>query len=367
MSLFFCFGLFVLGGYLGIRISGLFYKKAFLSHKKEWESVADLLVEGVILLDEEKKIRYINQAASRMFSSSRKQLLGKMLEGSDLLMQKSADILEAAWARSEVITDSFSSEKGKKLYLDLIAIPFSQGGGRLILQDRSSQQKVLEVGKDFVANASHELKTPITIIRGFAETLQDMKDLPRQIVEDILEKIVRSCKRMDTLVKNLLTLADIENLPLSNYQLCDLSPLIEDCKNAVLAVYPSSQIHIEKGDAISAEIEPNILELAILNLLDNAAKYSGDPAKICVSVSQEKDFVTIAVQDEGAGIPFSDLEHVFDRFYTVNKARSRKLGGAGLGLSLVKTIIEKHDGTVKVSSDLGKGSTFKASFPRLRS
>jgi two-component system, OmpR family, phosphate regulon sensor histidine kinase PhoR len=356
-----------MGVLMGGFASRLLPKAPAPLQKKEWESVVDVLDEGVVVLGENKKICYVNAAASRMFLSTRKKLFGSILQGKDPLIRKSLSVLDAACNRSLIVTDSFICESGKRAYLDLIAIPLEMGSSCLVLQDKSSEQKVLEVGRDFVANASHELKTPITIIRGFAETLQDMKVLPREIVEDILEKIIRNCQRMDTLVKNLLTLADIESAPLSSFQLCDLTVLVEECKHAVLAVYPSSQISVEQEKKVLAEVEPNILELAIMNLLDNAAKYSVDPAKISVSVKQEADLVTIAVKDEGVGIPEQDLEYIFEKFYTVNKARSRKLGGAGLGLSLAKTIIEKHDGSIQVSSHLGQGSTFKASFPRLRS
>ncbi len=351
---------------LGLVLGFFLCRKRFFASFKEWESIGNLLIEGIVIFRADGKVGYVNSAASKMFFSSRKNLLGKPLQGTQPLIQKSLSVLEASFRCSFPVTDSFSDDLEKKRYLDLIAVPFSQNRGCLILQDRSSQQKMLEVGKDFVSNASHELKTPITIIRGFAETLQDMKQLPRQIVEDILEKIVRNCKRMDSLVKNLLTLADIENLPLSDYGFCDIFALLQDCKNAVLTVYPSAEIVITKEKNVLAEVEKNILELAILNLLENAAKYSQSPAKISISLRQEKDLVVISIQDQGVGIAPEDVEHIFDRFYTVNKAHSRKLGGAGLGLSLVKTIIEKHDGSIHVSSKLGQGSTFTISFPRVR-
>ena len=224
---------------------------------------------------------------------------------------------------------------------------------------------MLEVGKDFIASASHELKTPITIIRGFAETLQDMKNLPQDMMDDILEKIVRNCHRMDNLVKNLLTLADIENIPLMNTQYCDLEALLQECKRVVLSIYPLASIQIQKPlGSITAEVDPGLLELAILNLLGNAVKYSQSPAQVSISMHQNPDEVQISIRDQGVGISPEDLEHIFERFYTVNKAHSRKLGGAGIGLSLVKTIVEKHEGIIQVTSAIGKGSTFTVCLPR---
>ena len=220
------------------------------------------------------------------------------------------------------------------------------------------------MGKDFVANASHELRTPITIIRGFAETLQDLPEISQEMLADITEKIVRNCQRMDTLVKNLLTLADIENIPETRFKPCNLSALIDNCIHLLLSIYPDAQIHIEKNrEEIFVSADSDLLELALMNLFDNAAKYSRPPAEISISLHQEGDEVKISISDRGIGIPEADLEHIFERFYTVNKAHSRRLGGAGLGLSIVKNIIDKHDGSITAESVLGKGTTFTIILP----
>ena len=326
--------------------------------KKEQESLLDLLIEGIVILDQEGKVLQMNAAA--------KQLLGArklLIEESSPLGVKSLALIAVCQKRRVLVTDSICIEKGKKRYFDLIVIPYEKKMF-LLIQDKSSEQKILEVGKDFIANASHELKTPITIIRGFAETLQDMVELPKEMLDEILEKIVRNCKRMDSLVRNLLTLSDIENIPLANHQVCDLVALVEESKRAILAVHPQAEVEIVQSSEIRAEVDSSILELALVNLLDNAIKYSKSPAKITISVCQNVDTATVSIQDRGVGISSQDLEHIFDRFYTVNKAHSRRLGGAGLGLSLVKTIIEKHDGTLHVASIVGEGSTFTLSLPR---
>lgn len=334
--------------------------------RREKESLFDHLVEGIVIVDEKMKITQVNFIASRFLGFPKRHLLEKSFpekEGS-LLLEKSKELLLSCQKKETFLTEFITLETGKKIHLDLIAIPKISGGATLILQDKSSYHKVLEMGKDFIASASHELKTPITIIRGFAETLQDMQDLPKEIIADILEKIVRNCQRMDSLVKNLLILSDIENIPFPKCQYCDLESLMEDCKRMVVLLHPEADICIVKQtDTIAAEVEPSILELAFLNLLENAIKYSKAPAKVSVYMHQDLDEVVIAICDQGIGIPSMDLEHVFERFYTVNKAHSRKLGGAGLGLSIVKTIIEKHDGTIQVSSSLGEGSVFTIRLP----
>ncbi len=341
-----------------------------IDERNEKEAILESLGEGVIAVDAGMAVTYINFVGSKMLGIPKRHLLGKsfpVLPDRPLtpLLEKCLQILDSCQQRQMILTDSVTLGENKKIYLDLIAAPKTQRHGAiLVLQDKSSHYRVLEMGKDFVANASHELRTPITIIRGFAETLQDMPELPREMVVDITEKIVRNCQRMDNLVKNLLVLADIENLPETRFQECDVGLLIEDCRQVVLAVYENAQIHIEKGaESILVFADPDILELAIINLLDNACKYSTPPAEIIVKIDQVDEEVSICISDKGIGIPEQDLDKIFDRFYTVNKARSRRLGGAGLGLSIVKTIIEKHDGTISVSSQIGVGTTFTIFLP----
>jgi two-component system phosphate regulon sensor histidine kinase PhoR len=344
--------------------------KNITDERNEKEAILESLGEGVIAVDAEMNVRYINFVGTKMINISRRQLLGRPFPvTSDAafsqLLDKCRFLLEACQKKLHVLTDSISLGEGKKIYLDLIAAPKAQRNGAiLVLQDKSSHYKVLEMGKEFVASASHELRTPITIIKGFIETLQDFPELPRDMVVDITGKIARNCQRMDTLVKNLLTLADLENLPDSRFQECDLVVLAETCRQVISAVYETAQIIIEKsGESIVVAADPDILELAIINILDNAAKYSNPPAKITIKLKQEGDQACISITDRGIGIPPADLEHIFERFYTVDKARSRRLGGAGLGLSIVRTIIEKHHGTTSVTSGVGEGTTFSIRLP----
>ncbi|NDD57825.1 MAG: PAS domain-containing protein [Chlamydiae bacterium] len=341
--------------------------------KNEKEAILESLVEGVIATDANMIVNYVNFAGANMLCASKKDLIGKSFadcshaEHEELYI-RCLELLKAARIHKTVISDSIALDMGKKVYYDLVAAPKSNlKGAILVLQDKSSKHKVLEMGKDFVANASHELRTPITIIKGFTETLQDMRDMPHDMLTTIIEKIVRNCERMECLIKNLLTLADIENLSISPHQVSDLVTLIENCIEMVKAVYTDAFIYFEKSHyQVMANADANILELAIINLLTNAAKYSKPPANIKVVLTIEGDAAKIKVSDKGIGIPLSDIEHIFDRFFTVDKAHSRKLGGAGLGLSLVKTIIEKHHGKIFVESELGIGSTFTLFLPLAR-
>jgi two-component system phosphate regulon sensor histidine kinase PhoR len=344
--------------------------QSITEEKNEKEAILESLGEGVIAVDGQMIVRYINAVGSKMLGLSKRHLIGKPLAAASAkhmasLVQKCQQLLSDCRQRGVPLTDSISVGENKKIYLDLIAAPkMHNHGAILVLQDKSSHYRVLEMGKDFVANASHELRTPITIIKGFAETLQDMPTLPREMVIEITEKIVRNCQRMDNLVKNLLMLADLDNLPSSRFQECDLNLLIENCRQVVLAVYETAQIEIiREKEEVGVFADPDILELAIINLLDNACKYSPPPAQITVRIDEKEGEAIIVISDRGMGIPEQDLEKIFDRFYTVDKAHSRRLGGAGLGLSIVKTIVEKHNGTIGVVSKLGKGTTFTLTLP----
>ena len=171
---------------------------------------------------------------------------------------------------------------------------------------------------------------------------------------------------METLVRNLLTLADIENLPRTRLQECNLVELIDNCKQIVLNVYANAHIDIviDKNSETHIIADQDLLELAVVNLLTNAAKYSQGPADIKMELNQiDKKYIEISIKDKGIGIPKEDIEHIFNRFYTVDKAHSRKLGGSGLGLSITKTIIEKHKGKISVTSLIGQGTEFKVQLP----
>lgn len=218
--------------------------------------------------------------------------------------------------------------------------------------------------KEFIANASHELKTPITIIKGFSETLHDNPQLPENVIQEITGKMVKNCNRMTSLIKDLLLLSDVENPIHFHREACNLANLCQHCADIVQEIYPEADIQIEKMEnKIEILGDKNLLELALVNLIENAAKYSNKPASIYLQVKQNQEKILLSVVDQGIGIPPSDLERIFDRFFTVDKARSRKMGGSGLGLSIAQTIVKKHGGVIDVVSKIEKGTTFTIQFP----
>ncbi|PIS02323.1 MAG: histidine kinase [Chlamydiae bacterium CG10_big_fil_rev_8_21_14_0_10_42_34] len=338
--------------------------------REETEEILESIGEGIIATDTSANVTFINRKAAEMLDESPNDILKKTLadlKSSDLSKKCHELILYALQTSESSIQTLTLREKGP-LYLDLISAPLAhQNGALVVLQDKTSDYKIVELGKDFIANASHELRTPITIIRGFAETLQDLPELSQEMLHQITEKIVRTCMRLDTLVRSLLTLSDIENLSHDRFKPTDLILLAENCRHHVLTANPSVKIQIQ-SDLDSAPIiaDADLLELAIINLLENGVKYSTGPAQIEIQIEKSDQGFRLIIKDQGIGISKKDLPHVFDRFYTVDKARSRKSGGAGLGLSIVKTIIEKHKGKVLVASEVGKGSAFSLITPSNR-
>lgn len=339
------------------------------SQREETEEILESLGEGIIATDPSARVTFVNQTACRMLQLSREALMKKSLDSisegfSDLSEQCHESILHALQTGTSVV-HTWTKQDSIPLFLDLISAPLAhQNGALLVLQDKTSDYQVVQMGKDFIANASHELRTPITIIRGFAETLQDLPEISKEMLHDITEKIVRTCGRLDKLVRSLLTLADMEHIPEDRFKNTDLVMLAENCKHLMLAAYPKVRIEIEtKLDIAPISADSDLLELAILNLLENSVKYSADLAEIKIHIERIEEEVALHVSDRGIGISESDLPRIFDRFYTVDKARSRKSGGAGLGLSIVKTIVEKHKGRVTVRSTLGQGSVFTITLP----
>ena len=337
-----------------------------LTHERnEKEAILESLAEGVLAVDSEMQISYANTMALSFLGIDR-SILGKPFPNN--LHPRSFELLERCQKDKILINDAIElAHNGKTLYLNLVVSPREKSRGAiLVLQDKSIHYRILEMRKDFIANASHELKTPITIIRGFAETLQDHPDLAKDTVSDITSKIVRNCQRMTKIVKNLLTLADIENLPESRLALCNLLELVKTCQNTLQSLWPEAKVSLKYNPKNEYEItaDPDLIELALINLLDNAAKYSKETPDIAISLEKQGKEVAIAVRDNGIGIPANELENVFQRFYRVNKAHSKKLGGSGLGLSIVETIVEKHFGKISVTSTPDVGSCFTIVLPQ---
>jgi len=238
-----------------------------------------------------------------------------------------------------------------------------------VLGDVTLLRRLETVRQDFVANVSHELRTPVTSVKGFAETLLDgaMKD--PATAERFLKIIVRQASQLESIIRDLLELSRLEQ---NSAQALDrqmtpmagvLKSAIELCQSRATERGVTLSLACEEG--LATVMHAGLMEQALVNLIDNAIKYgaSGEGAKVDITAAKEGPCVRVMVRDYGNGIEHKHLARLFERFYRVDKGRSRELGGTGLGLAIVKHIVLIHNGTASVESEVGKGSTFTIRLP----
>ena len=254
--------------------------ESVIRERNEREAILESLSEGVIAVDNTFRISYANQRAFS-FLGLRNEVIGQPLPKElNPIYQR---LLERCSSLNRTVVDEIEVKKAnERQYFSVVATPRDCGGGALlVLHDTSAQHRMLEMRKAFIANASHELKTPITVIRGFAETLHDNSGLPRQTVEEVTSRIVANCRKMTQTIKNLLTLADFENLPSFHAAPRNLMDLVQGCVATMQAIRPEVKIAVQ-GEPVTAEIDSSLIEMAVLNLLDNGVKYSEGPAVMFV-------------------------------------------------------------------------------------
>ncbi|WDV45845.1 ATP-binding protein [Clostridiaceae bacterium M8S5] len=241
------------------------------------------------------------------------------------------------------------------------------GGIIAVLQDVTEQQKLENMRREFVANVSHELKTPITTIKSYTETIIDGVIDEKELTLNFLEIVNSECDRMTRIVRDLLQLSNMDYKQ-TKWKFKDLE-VKELIDKAVMKLTMAAK---DKNQALTTTIEeglPNIhvdrdgIEQVILNILSNAIKYTPDGGAISLNVFKVMDTLNIVIKDNGLGIPKDDLNRIFERFYRVDKARSREMGGTGLGLSIAKQIVQAHKGTIEINSEYNKGTEVKIMLP----
>jgi two-component system phosphate regulon sensor histidine kinase PhoR len=236
----------------------------------------------------------------------------------------------------------------------------------IVLYDITQQRRLEHIHKDFVANVSHELRTPVASIRAMAETLLDAGDDQQEIATEFLQTIIGESERLTSLLEDLLNLARIESgNRMVTLEAFDLAELIRHVAQRVMAPVTEKhqQLILELPEELMVMADRDALFQIMINLLDNARKYSPDGGVISVSAFLT-DVLRIAVTDTGYGIPPVEIERIFERFYRVDKARSRAQGGTGLGLAIVKHLVEIQGGQITVRSEVGAGSTFTVILPQ---
>jgi two-component system, OmpR family, sensor histidine kinase SenX3 len=307
------------------------------------EQILVSMREGVILTDSAARLIYANPAAATMFGVERIEFVPPQLGGAG--------------------EHEFSVHHPRRRELRSTAVRLEDGRTLAVIQDETERKRVEAIRRDFVSNASHELKTPVAGILITAETVQQAMQEDPEHARGFAANLVREAHRLSKLVQDLLDLARLEH-PRTQSEYLNLAQLIE---GEVNQMWDRAD---RKGIKLAADLDETVeirglvddLGLMVRNLLENALIYTPE-GSVTITLSERDDWVELRVADTGVGIPTSELERIFERFYRVDKARSRATGGTGLGLSIVRHVAESHGGAVEVESELGHGSTFIVRLP----
>ena len=346
--------------------------KAVIEQRNELETVLSSMLEGVIAVDSEERVFSINQAAARLFEIDLETFQNRSIQEiiRNLPLQQ---FISKALSSSKPLQEDITLHQNQQRILDVKSSPLLdahqvQFGTLVVLNDVTHLRRLENMRRDFVANVSHEIKTPLTAIKGFVETLQHGKVEKPEENQHFLDIIQRHADRLNSIIEDLLALSKIEQedeagtLDLRNWKIADVfKAAIQLCR----AKAEEKNLHIEiaGNENATANFDAALIEQAVVNLLDNAVKYSNPGGIITVSAEIKDSDIMINVRDQGIGIAQKHLPRLFERFYRVDKSRSRQLGGTGLGLAIVKHIAQAHGGYVSVESTLGQGSTFSIHLP----
>ncbi|HEY6708318.1 MAG TPA: ATP-binding protein [Actinomycetota bacterium] len=329
--------------------------------------ILDALDDGVLLLDGAGRLLIANPAARSWFGLPDDLRPGLPLKRVLGVPQVSALAEQAAEARAPVV-GNLTLVFPEPRTLALRAFPLADRGptGRIVvtMTDITQRRRLEVLRRDFVANASHELKTPVAAVRALAETLLTALPDDPEAGRRFAERIGREAERLDLLTRDLLDLSRVERGAL-DVEPVDLVGLVKE----VVGGYADRAE--ERRIKLSTEVEPGValrgdraqLGLLLSNLIDNALRYTPAKGAVCVRLNAAESRAVLQVHDTGQGIPAGELSRVFERFYRVDKARARQTGGTGLGLAIVRHVAEAHGGTVRVDSELGRGSTFTVALP----
>jgi two-component system, OmpR family, phosphate regulon sensor histidine kinase PhoR len=346
--------------------------RTVLRQQNEREAMLSSMEEGVLAIDNEGTILSLNAACAGLLGEGAVPLQGRsiyeVVRKADLLAFIESALASASPVEGEIqirgVQDRWVSAHGTALH------DSQRGkiGVLVVLHDVTRLRHLEEVRRDFVANVSHELRTPITSIKGFLETLVDGAFDDKEIAHRFLGIMLRQVNRLDAIICDLLTLSRIERgseeqrIEIATESIRGtLQAAIEMCEKK--ATDKTVRIELACPENLTAEVNAALLEQAVVNLLDNAVKYSNAEAVVEVQAACDGEELVIRVKDHGCGIEAQHLPRLFERFYRVDKARSRELGGTGLGLAIVRHIALAHRGSVSVESTVGVGSTFCLRLP----
>jgi len=332
--------------------------------KNRIEAILESMVDGVIAVDREGKVSLINPAARRIFNIEAEKIKGKELISS-LFSHRIDMYLERAFDKKESISREIKYKNPDEKIIQATFIPLldekeNVSGGVIVLTDITELRKLETVRNDFVANVSHELRTPLTSMVGYLDTLLESNIEDQETRDRFLGIIKEETDRLSILINDLLNLSKIESQSF-DLQKDDPKKVLDKVVNLLKKNAADKKIDFKVEIADNLPLVYMVREQikqVLINLIDNAIKYTPAGGEVKVKVEHEGDKVYFSVKDNGMGIPKADQERIFERFYRVDKARSRALGGTGIGLSIVRNIVKQHGSDIHVKSREGAGSEF---------
>ena len=336
--------------------------RAVESSRQTLETLLNSMQEAVIAVAEDGHVLWANQRMERLLPSG--------IRMGEPLVQSARDpeILRAV--QTAIETRDIVVARAAKIFsgrvFDVTAAPMPGGGVVAVMHDQTEIERVEKTRRDFIANVSHELRTPLTSIQGYAETVLEHEQLS-ETAREFVEIIRKNAMRMARLTEDLLVLARVESGE-RNFKLQSATPqeLLEEALQTFQEIAGSRSIELAVVNTATSSVlvDRDAIHQVFGNLIDNAMKYGEDGRKILIGACETEDGVQFYVRDFGAGIPSEHLPRLFERFYRVDKARSRESGGTGLGLAIAKHVVRAHGGTIKGESELNHGSTFYFTLPR---
>lgn len=328
-------------------------------------TILDSMVEAVYVTDGEGRVTLTNRALDELIA---RDVVGRRAKN----VIKSKELKEAVrrarkdGIAGEVDLESQFGDRVRSLHAQVSPLP-GGAGVVTVLHDVTRLREADRIRRDFVANASHELRTPLTAIRGFAETLREGAYERPEDAKRFLDAILRHAKRLQRLAEDITVLAQAES-PIENFEPVD-TDLRMSCTDCVASLESFAR---ERGialklelppDALMAKVSPRALDHVLLNLIENAIKYSPAGRDVVVSTRKDDKSFYIEVRDHGIGIPDELRERIFERFYRVDSGRSHKEGGTGLGLSIARHLAKRMGARIEVQSKVGEGSIFRVHMP----
>ncbi len=343
------------------------------SRQNEQQTILESMSNGVLALDTDQRVMSMNRAAESLLGINGSTARGRLLQ--EVLREPSLHTcVSQAIAGRQPVADEFTIGHGRPRVVQVSAEPLRDGQGRtagilVLLNDVTRLRRLETIRSDFAANVSHELRTPITSIKGYVETLLDGAGEDPAKAREFLQVVSRNTDRLVAIVEDLLALARLEE-PETSRTLKREDAALADVFAAVATDFePAAKVRRIRlvtdapGD-VSAPVARHLVEQAVSNLVSNAIKYTPEGTEVIMRARRlDGGEVVIEVADQGPGIPAKHLPRLFERFYRIDRARSRELGGTGLGLAIVKHIAMVHGGRAEVESAPGKGSTFRIVLP----